>query len=189
MTSEIPTGFLEVTVFQHNLLNSNPVLNVFGVEHTSEVELDEVASLIFTDWVTNFSFVQCSNIITEKVKVRTGVGTEAEFIGKEPGVLAGEACPPNVSILLRKVTGVVGRGQKGRMYLAGAREADITAGGDITEDYFGDLDDAAQDFASAIATDVGQIHVLHHEGSALSPTPVITMRCEPLVATQRRRLR
>lgn len=97
---------------------------------------------------------------------------------------------PAQAILAKKITGVRGRANRGRMYLCGGfiPEGGVGPAGELlsglTADTQSNLDALGSALASATA---GFAPVILHGGSS-DATPIVGLIVEPTVATQRRRL-
>lgn len=121
------------------------------------------------------------------------------------GLLTDPACPPNVAVLVKKLT-TSGRGSRsGRMYLPGIEEANVSEDGVIGNSTIDALQAACDDFLDNINNDSGgpidwtsRLVVVHLEPRPAPPLPdnrvgtytaVSSLAVQSTVATQRRRLR
>lgn len=95
--------------------------------------------------------------------------------------------PPNVAVLVRKVTALGGRRGRGRMYVPGIPEGSVSAGGLIGSSVIGDWQSALDSFLSALVADNTPPVLLHSDATA--PTEITDFAVQAFVATQRRRLR
>lgn len=106
------------------------------------------------------------------------------------GARTGTPVPQNTAFLVRKLTGSGGRRNRGRMYIPGVTNTDVTAIGGCTS---GILTIAAATCTALQANLValGTIDglVLFHETAPFTPTPITSLEIQPRVATQRRRMR
>lgn len=114
-------------------------------------------------------------------------------LGPVAGGLAGGFLPQNSALLVRKVSGLGGRRNRGRSYWPGLlRDGDVSNVGQLEAGVRADLQGRMDDFMdSLLATDPGpalQPVILHRTG-VLAPTPFSQYVVEPTVATQRNRLR
>lgn len=99
----------------------------------------------------------------------------------------GSPAPPNCTFLVKKVTGVGGRKNRGRMYLPGVGESDVDGIGGVLAAKVTGLNIAFTSFMTALAAlDISPC-ILHTE--ALPSTGILSFQTENLIATQRRRLR
>jgi hypothetical protein len=103
----------------------------------------------------------------------------------------GVAAPPNTALLLKKLSGLRGRANRGRMYLPGVLDREtIRADGSISGVDLGNYQDHVTNWQTTTsgATGVTDLVILHADG-VTTPTPVVFVQVESIVATQRRRLR
>lgn len=102
----------------------------------------------------------------------------------------GTATSPQVSYLYRKNTTVPGRKNHGRMYYPGCDTTSVDADGKVSTGKQGGLNIQSAAFLTALlAGGALTAPVILHHDLVTTPTPVGTLTAEPVVATQRRRLR
>lgn len=126
--------------------------------------------------------------------IRQGPSTDpdapsAEFPLNIDGTDLVPRTPPNVAVLLRKVTGLGGRKNRGRMYWPSVAESTIDDTGTLlgsTITAFNDIWETWKDLWET-TEGLGQQVILHQSETA--PTPITGYACQNLAATQRRRLR
>lgn len=113
-----------------------------------------------------------------------------------PGTGAWESPPINTSLLVQKLTGVAGRRNKGRAYWPsmGVAEADVDTLGQITSTRVGLLQTQWDTLMTGFTGSDFTPYMLHggtkaNPTVAPLPTRIIRFLMEPLVATQRRRMR
>lgn len=96
---------------------------------------------------------------------------------------------PNVSVLIRKISGLSGKKHRGRLYLPpfNETEADIDVNGLMTTTQTDIITGWAEGMRGNLEGSGFPMVILHHGAGA--PTAVSALSCERLVATQRRRLR
>ncbi|HKZ21565.1 MAG TPA: hypothetical protein VJQ57_15850 [Acidimicrobiia bacterium] len=101
------------------------------------------------------------------------------------------ADPPNTSVLVKKVTALVGRKHQGRMYLPAPRADGTNDGGLLTAAEAGIFQTAVDDWLGVIqsAAYFGAPVILHQFEADGDPTVIEAFVVQPRVATQRRRLR
>ncbi len=110
------------------------------------------------------------------------------------GNALGPLIPQNSAHLVRKNTALGGRRNRGRLYLPGVGETTVGDNGVLTASRIAEVTGAMQAWRSALVTsaDVDEMVILH-SSSLLSPTPtptpVTSLACQSVIATQRRRLR
>lgn len=127
------------------------------------------------------------------VDLRTADGASGPVTGStlpEVGGGSGNALAPNTAILVKLQTAGGRSTRSGRMYLPGVDEDQVTANGEMTSGYQGDVQSAVNDFWTALtAADI--IPVVNSKSSTgtYSPNTITAMTVPALLATQRRRLR
>lgn len=109
------------------------------------------------------------------------------------GSVAGDACPPQTAGLIKLVTGIAGRANRGRAYLPFPGEASCATGGIPSTTYITAAEAVGNDlsqvhtFANA-ATDSAEVEpVVLHRGDPLTGTLINGYFVKPAWATQRRR--
>jgi hypothetical protein len=109
------------------------------------------------------------------------------------GGVSAASITPNVAALVRKTTSIPGRQNKGRMYVPGFAEANIDGIGTVNSSVVTEWNGYLATFLAAIAGapsgGFGLMVIHHNSPSTLDPTNVDALILQPLVATQRRRLR
>jgi hypothetical protein len=171
------------------------MVTTFGVniENTpSSSDLEALATLFHTSFDD-----QLVDEIT-LVAAKATVGTSGDPIIVEATLdlqfsNAGNPLLPNTAVLVKKVTGLGGRHQRGRMYVPGYRAESVFSYGVIDSTNLLGLQGAADDFLAGIdgATGPWIEMVLLHTDTAPStaPTTVTQLSVSPRLASQRRRLR
>lgn len=97
---------------------------------------------------------------------------------------------PNTTWLVHKTTSFGGRAGRGRMFLPGIREADVSDAGVISPTPLTDMQTAMTAFRSQLIADDLEPVLLHSAQSPIvAPSPIISFSVDSRVATQRRRLR
>lgn len=112
---------LQVNVYGHDESN-NMLLNVFHVSTPGLPSLaacEAVAALV-ADWVDgNYNNTWAENISSDRVVVTDASeieGAQAELAVTVAGTLVGTAVPSNVTLAVKKSTGVTGRANRGTWY-------------------------------------------------------------------------
>lgn len=101
---------------------------------------------------------------------------------------SGTGQPPQVAYLVRKLSDLGGRTNMGRAYLPGVDNNRISASGALVTTEIDNINDEFAAFPAAIggATDLAEPVIFHVSSS--DPTVITSFVCEPVVATQRRRV-
>lgn len=134
------------------------------------------------------SEVSMSSVLVKFGPNATGPSAVSPVAGGGTG--ASTSVTPNVTTLIRKNTAFGGRSGRGRWYFPGCNEANVANNGDVSGAYITAMNTALITFLGKIETrDVTPV-LLHGVDAPLTiPTPITSMQCQPLAATQRRRLR
>lgn len=123
--------------------------------------------------------------------VRTEVRNEiVAFSADTPhnGTKGADLAPPNVSVLVKKTTGLLGRKNTGRMYVPGiAQDGTFNAAGVMST---GDLEVYVNTFHNFFEdlTTAGALPYILHSGND-APTKITDFQAQGVASTQRRRLR
>ncbi len=120
-----------------------------------------------------------------------GIGV---YVNNIPMTNAGSFLPQNCAFLLHKRSGLGGRKNRGRMYLPGVNEALVDDKGLMSTTAINGVNAAAAaTLADIIAIEgVERMVILHTQPLGpvgTVPTPVTTLLLDPVLGTQRRRLR
>lgn len=163
----------------------------FGLGDVGASSPIALGEIIFDAW--NSSDIMGSfstNVTMSSVYVKFGpntTGPSAEYFGESDTGIGGAAAPPNVSVLVAKVTAAGGRKGRGRMFVPGFPEGLIDAGGIVNPTQLTSLQAAFDDFYDTITGLDFPLVLLH--GDSTTPTTITSFVVQNLVATQRRRLR
>jgi hypothetical protein len=115
-------------------------------------------------------------------------GPSGEFVDTRTGSITGDGSSAAVAALCRKITELGGRKGRGRWYLPGMAEANVTSGGALNATYLGNLNTDLEVFRAFIDGTVDAAMVLLHN-DLTTPTLVTELVAQGTVATQRRRQR
>ena len=133
------------------------------------------------------------DIRLDTVEVKFGpnsTGPSAEVVAGLGGGISGECSAPNTAFLIRKLTSTGGRTGRGRMYIPGVAESQVTLGGNLVSPYAADVGATWEAFRTDMSSAGAVPVLLHGPGSPVSTPLIITsFLCDAKVATQRRRLR
>lgn len=196
MADIIPPGFAQVTVpLAHQDLTRAAAV-VFGIEVPGGgVDPDLLAADVQSSFVTSIGQGVDSQVLIGPVTVLIGQDGGEGIAGSSPSGQQGAANltapPPNVAVLLRKRTARGGRRGRGRMYLPWwCQETDIDEAGRLTGAAISSRNTAANLFLNTLSGADTPMVILHSQGRTTpgQPNLVTTLTCDPVVATQRRRL-
>lgn len=196
MTLEIPPGFAEVIIPISHPLQSHVATVTFGIDVSGEGGVDSgTADNVMLQWANAMDAIFDSALTMGPVHLIVGQdGGDPESIEGTTtslGASAHASPPPNVAVLIKKVTSTGGRRGRGRMFLPWALSAsDIDEGGHIAGSTVVSISSAVFDLRSTLETESLPMVLLHSTGisAAPAPSPITGLFCVPLVATQRRRL-
>lgn len=193
MALVLPDGYALVTLKFRMGAAAHEALVVFGaVNGAGSVQTDAV------DWANNVQqnllpfmgdstvFESASLIAREATDYLTGYWAINDNGGK-----AEQSLPPNCALLVKKITGVMGRANQGRMYLPGCLDTDTSNSGILDSDYAAEV----QAGLDAFLTSTEPMYIFHRDPLNPSdydhapPTLVNVLALQATIATQRRRLR
>jgi len=202
MSLIIPTGFAQVLLpFTHALLARSAVIT-YGLDITDAggdaLQVADEQPVIFANaWATELD----SQVTIGPATLRVGQdGSDPLAVvggSTDVGTETAAMLPPNCALLVKKSTSTGGRKGRGRCYIPWVvQEAAANDVGTIDSTSLG----VRQGDANAWRTDLelgttgtyATPMVLLHDSSGAGPEPspsvVNTLTCDPLIATQRRRL-
>lgn len=163
-----------------------------GFRNDGDLALSAVGALFIDAWDDNIQQLQDDSIILESVLVKFGpndTGPQGEFASGLTGAASGSAVPPNVSLLVNKVTALGGRRNRGRSFWPGFTESDVDPGGFINNEYLAFVQARCTDYLNQLSTAGASMVVLHSDAGFGGPPTVAEYVAQSRVATQRRRLR
>jgi hypothetical protein len=133
-----------------------------------------------------------SNVVVTTVGMKFGpdaTGPSTLEPANQPGT-ATATDTPQVAVLVRKNTALGGRAGRGRLYLPGVADQQITPGGILSGGFITDLQETFDAFFDELGNTNLFPLLLHQAGSPLStPTPITGFSVQSVIATQRRRVR
>lgn len=190
----IPSGWAQVNWIFTGIGCPQGAEVTMGLDYASfPGTVPDAAEACHDAWEANVLPVQCDGVTLTNTRVKIGPnasGLFADFASSDNGGLSIAQQPPQVAILVNKVTGVGGRPGRGRMYIPGASDTDVDADGSLQTPYLAAWQSALDDLRTdLIAADL-EPSLLHGDSSP-APTPyaITQLQVAGLVATQRRRLR
>lgn len=129
----------------------------------------------------------------DKVVVKLGpnaTGPQGEVTGTWEGLASGETVAPNTAALVKKGTALGGRQGRGRMYIPGIPENEVTGAGTLDGTFLDALQASVEFWMTELAGDGMNPALLRGPNSpALPPEEITSFSVDSKVATQRRRLR
>lgn len=185
-TLMIPTGHAQVSQALQLSGDSAPYYITYGIASPVASGLAETLRGIFvTAWTapvhTSYSISTC--------RVRDESSYD-EYTANTPGAFTGTALPQNVACLIEKLSLAVGRRNRGRIYMPGVLGAsgNVDANGSIQSSRLSQLQTVCTTWLGALTSASHHMVILHSSGTP-TPTSVSSLSVDPVVATQRRRLR
>lgn len=195
MTLLAPDHAQHTMIYTHTG-DPDPYMVTFGTRWTSGTEtLATLTAAVQAVWITRVMPHHDANLVLTRT-VSIGMDTGGtEFTAEDPSTQAGTGggthMPPNVALLVRKTSQLRGRRNRGRMYLPmilGDGEVDDL--GNITAGRVSSLQTAFDNVLLDLdGRSPDSNMVILHSSAPTTPTTVFTLVVDPLVATQRRRLR
>jgi len=188
----IPTGYGQATLVFTIPGPSSPAMITFGYTASLTQGVNNQAESIFDAWATAGALwtAQDAQTVLNEVRVLRRIASgELEsglHVEDRAGSQAGEGAPPQVALLIQKITGLAGRKNRGRMYVPGVIAT--TQGGGWGGTFISDTQGRANTFFTALGTASADMVILHNN-QLDTPTPVTGLNVVALSATQRRRIR
>lgn len=202
MARVIPPGYGELRFVQKALGDPDPYICTLGVGLGEEGgDFDEAAITAASAWANNILPGQSNSLTLVQVDLLVGqdggdplVVTSVQGL---PGGTASNFLPQNCAVLVQKRTLQAGRSNRGRMYIPLlAREAQVDQYGTIDATERADYQASISGFLADLqAPELGYPAlppvILHNSRGADTPDPTLitSMIVDPVIATQRRRLR
>ena len=200
MSLVIPQGFAHVI---HSLMLSGdvqPMAITYGVEvsvlATDATDVANACESAFDNVVTamNAAYSMVQTEVTYQDSPLPAPPTIGVNTDTTTGAGSGGVVPQNTAFLIHKRGPVGGRGGKGRFYLPGVNEGAVNNSGQVDPTNLAAWQTVMNTFLTdLVATDeVIQMVVLHDSTGAFAaadPAPVTSLVVDPVVSTQRRRLR
>jgi hypothetical protein len=143
-----------------------------------------------TDIMPNFSSAYSLTGVDGIYGSGTGDLPHTSSITGPSGTLSNTPTQQNTSVLVKKLSGLGGRANRGRMFVPGCPEDQIGPTGLILGAHLANLQLAFTSLYDDLVatTNIGNL-VIFHDDPAPLPTTITSLFVDPLVATQRRRLR
>jgi hypothetical protein len=186
MTLNIPANYYEAA-FEHSLAGSTrPAVCTIGLHYTGGAFSTDIGFVALA-WAQHVMLsVQDSWTFTD-FRARDALGSVANLAQAVTGGTSHTGTTPNVAFLMKKLTGLGGRANHGRLYLPGVSEQDVDVDGTVAGSKLTELTTNFGAFATDCAAKSFFLVILHNGTAA--PTPMTQFLWEGTAATQRRRLR
>lgn len=194
----LDTARLEL-IYEYTGSRMENVLHVRKDGGWTLTDLEELAAAAVTAWGDTLAQVMSDDLVLDKVVAvniadPSGPGTELASLAI-PGEAAGFGAPGNVTLATKFGTGLIGRSNRGRAFLAGV-PVNALNGNSVGSTYQGNVNGAWINFFTAIeAAIVGTLEhvIVSYCGggiwrSTAQVTPVTTYSTDANIDSQRRRL-
>ncbi len=196
----VPAGYGQV-IHSMSLTNDpEPLAVTYGVQFDGQAPTDpaQTAQNLHAAFTTELFDICHSSYRAEQTELRFVV---AEFADPQiavhvegiQGTGSANPLPQNCAVLFHKRSATTGRRNRGRLFLPGMSEGAVDPAGRINGGEVAAFTALAANFLIAVkaSVSVAEMVILHSEGvtTAPAPTVVTSMNCDPVIATQRRRLR
>jgi hypothetical protein len=191
----IPPGYAQV-IHRHLLAgDAEEMLCTYGVSLGGPGSVT-IANDIKAAWNTNIMGVMFNGFQQLGVTLRVGQDGADPIVfqsstAADAGLSGSSPQSQNNATLVKKVSALGGRRNRGRMYVPGiVGEADVTPAGVITPATVTSRQNSFNVFLTALnaIAGVGNMVILHGEGP-FAPADVVSLIVDGRVATQRQRLR
>jgi hypothetical protein len=201
MPLDIPVGFGHVVHSLRLTGDPEPMAVTFGVELQPDVPLfpNGLAENLHQQFGSAWATTLGNPYTLVQTEIRYPLGDQGGFglgvfVGDIAMVNAGSFLPQNCAFLVHKRTGLGGRRHRGRLYLPGVNEALVDDKGLMSSTALSGVNAAALAWLNGVKSleAVENMVVLHTKpiGPAVfAPTPITTLNLDPVLGTQRRRLR
>jgi len=187
----IPTGYGQLNFYFTGVAAPRGAQVTIGFENVGDESAEAAATLFGGNWETLILVHQSSQITLDHVKCKLGpnaTGSEGLFTSGEVGGDTGEhSMPAQAAMLVTKQTGLGGRKGRGRLFIPGFGEANTDGGGTWNAALLAALQPDLNDWVDAASTGNCPLVLLHNDST--TPTLINSLTAQPLMATQRRRIR
>lgn len=192
----IPEGFGIAKLRWKPLTSPDEVITTFGFLHDPLVSAEDEAGAIRTIAIATNRPLNPARYSTRyqsvgvEVTVMTGTGpVTGESVAFVTGTGTGTPLTTNTAVLLKKITARGGRKGRGRMFIPGigVSEIDVDEVGIIASGDVSALQGVWGGFFDDLSASPTLPVLLHSDGGP--PDSITSVQIQPIVATQRRRLR
>jgi hypothetical protein len=187
----IPSGYGQVNLqFTGDNLPTGAEVT-FGILNSLSLSANDVGeSVIIAIGSSEImqEFVDDETIANVHVKLGPNASGPFADVGSEiSGAVSTSGTSPNVAVLIKKSTTLGGRKGAGRMFWPGCPEGAIGSDGTIDSAARIAIDGAFAQFRTDLDVNDVPMVLLHNDST--SPNLVSSLTCDPIGATQRRRMR
>jgi hypothetical protein len=191
---EIPVGYAQANFFFGGVGLPSGAECTLGIDVQTEGDTPNLlAENLWDSWRDHILPNQSSDLNITGCTVKYGpqlTGPTGVFFQSAPGLLGSSAVPSNTAYLVSKTTAAGGRAGRGRMFVPGCQETEVSSSGTILLARQTAINTALETFRAELVSEGHPAVLLHGAGSPLFvPNPITGLECQSTVATQRRRLR
>lgn len=195
MPVNIPGGFMHCILPFQLALASKPFSTTIAVSVDAAFDPADAIAALDTAWRTCIVGITDSNYTIEPAVgyYRTGGGglqLVTSNVAAQAGTQSQASSPPNVTVVVRKRTALVGRSQRGRMFLPiGIGETAVDEVGNIAPATQTAINTRFATWRASVvgAPSIGDMYLLHSDPTK-APSAITSFVTQPIVRTQRRRL-
>lgn len=203
MPTVIPVGYAQAVLSFSYSTDVEPMAVTFGVKVDpllTPPEANQIAGAINAQWdatVQPLVSVDVTHLHTD-VRWQFDALPAPPVEGTNPsgtvGGAAGALIPQNTAYLVHKRTSVAGRSGRGRLYIPGVQEGNVSTVGRVADATVSAWNVALQTFLEDVKVTgiIDELVILHSTPGAYAldtPAVITSLTMDPVVATQRRRLR
>lgn len=202
MARVIPPGYAEARFVMKALGDPDPYICTMGLSVAEAGgDFEACAQTAAGAWLAGILPGQSTSLTLTQVDLLVGQDGEDPLIVTRvvgtAGSTASNMLPQNCAVLVQKRTGLAGRANRGRFYIPLlAREAQVDQYGTIDSAERSDYQASVQTFFDRLISPEGDTPqcpavILHNSKGADTPSPTLitSLLVDPVIATQRRRLR
>lgn len=192
----IPPGFVNLTYRFTRQFDSEVMVTAWGFSWDGVADEQDIVNDCFDAWVASGMQDNTTNSTT-LVGVEGAFGTlgDGDFRvessnGSQAGNSTADPLPNNCAWLFKKLTGLGGRKNRGRMYYPDVLATAVLGDGSINTPSREDIQTGLDDWITKTEAVAGlvELHLLHTDESD-NPTPISQIVVQNKIATQRRRMR
>lgn len=182
-----------VHVLQHSDAGGQASTVTYSVLNQLGATASQVAQQVGEDFINIIQPIMDSQVTFSETLAYEGP-TPSVVVGGYPSTEVGDSTsakpPPSVNLLVHKRTGYIGRRSRGRMYVPWVLdEGSLNEVGTVTPAALAVRQNAFSSFLSLIAGRGLPMHLCHSEPTSGTPLEVTELVCDPIVGSQRRRVR
>lgn len=198
MALDIPVGYGLCVQTHSQPFSGQTQICTYGFQNNgAATDPNEIAELHNINWqgATGIYLASAASDSSQFTKTNVYVQQEiglvgGEFVSNTNGTRSSQPPSPQVALICKKRTALVGRRYRGRMYLPAAllTQANVGPSGIVDAGALATIQSRCDSFLSGLST-IEYPMVLLHTHAPFTPTVVSSLQLEQLIGTQRRRVR